>query len=528
MKKRNKKADAPMEAVSEAEAPKRRKKRKKAPIIIAVIAVVFIILRAVSCSMGGSAGALVTTTRAERGDLQESISTSGTVKSGEVKVIFAPVGGTLDQVNVEAGDAVKEGELLVSYNIDRLESGMRQSELQLEKSNASYEGAMADNSRSQSELNEANINLDVLNQQIADTKAYIKDMQNELSESKRHTSNALAEESMNLQNAVSRISNELEKLKSELLALQEAAAPDAAAIAAKQEEIDKKEQELQGTNEEISHNGYVSSIANSSDYVADLEARIADAQEQLQDYEAYKAEMEGQKTSSESKVLDSYDRTQYNADKELASLTYQETENDYSQAKEGIHAAFDGIITECSAVPGASVTGGMQLLTLESSQNIKVSFDASKYDVEKLEIGQKANIIISGQTYEGEISKINRMAQKGQSNTPMVGVEVQLLNPDDNIILGMDAKLEIFTQKAENALLIPVEAVNADKEGDFLYVVENGLVARRSIVCGISTDTYTEVLEGITEEDVIILTSYTNLEEGMPVVVPAEDQSGTE
>ena len=72
-------------------------------------------------------------------------------------------------------------------------------------------------------------------------------------------------------------------------------------------------------------------------------------------------------------------------------------------------------------------------------------------------------------------------------------------------------------------LLIPVEAINADKDGDFLYVVENGVVVKKSIVCGISTDTYSEVTEGITQEDQIILSSYATIEEGMAVTaVPAQ------
>ena len=85
----------------------------------------------------------------------------------------------------------------------------------------------------------------------------------------------------------------------------------------------------------------------------------------------------------------------------------------------------------------------------------------------------------------------------------------------------------IYTDKTENALLIPVEAINADKEGDFLYVAENGIVVRKPIVCGISTDIYTEVLEGITEQDAIILTSSSDLEEGMAVTVMPDIASET-
>lgn len=550
-----------MEPVIESKAEKPKKKRKKAPVIIAVVIVVFIIFRAVACSSGDSALAVVTTANAVRGDIQESISTNGTVKSEEVSVIFAPVNGILESVNVEAGDAVEAGELLATYDMARLESSMRQSELQYEKSNANYNSVMADNAQNQAKLNEATVNLDVLNQQIKDTKAYLRNLQNELSESQRHTSNALAEESMNLTNSLRDRSAELENIQAELQALQAqlketessqttpapddhtdapedglgapAGEPDGsdiapapvdtaqleAQIAELQKEMDEKEKEISDINAAITHNSYVASTANNSDYVADLQEKIADAQDLLQHYESYKAEMEGQKSSTENSVLDSYDRTSYNADKELAGITYQESEEDYAQAKNGICAAYAGIITECTAVSGSGVSNGTHLMTLESSENVKVTFYASKYDLAKLEIGQKVDVTISGTVYEGEVSKINRMAETNASNTPMVGVEVHLLAPDDGIILGMDAKLVVYTRKAENTLMIPVEAINADKDGDFLYVVENGVVVKKSIVCGISTDTYTEVLEGITEEDVIIVTSYANLEEGMPVTV---------
>jgi len=530
MKRKNKNGDAAVtEQSTEIKAAKPKKKKKKAPVIIAAIIIVIIIVRAVACSSGDGAGAVVTTANAVRGDLQESISTNGTVKSEEISVIFAPVSGILDSVNVAAGDAVEAGEILATYNTERLESSMRQSELQYEKSNANYNSVMSDNAQNQAKLNEATVNLGVLNQQITDTKAYIRSLQNELSESQRNTSNALAEESMNLTNSLHGRSGELESLQTDLRRLQAELEGNAdtaqleAQIAELQDKIAAKENEIAEINDAIARNGYASSTVNTSDYVAELQQKIADAQEQLQQYETYKSEMQGQKSSSENAVLDSYDKTSYSADREIAGITYRESEEEYNQARDGICAEYAGIITECTAVSGSGVSSGAHLMTLESSENVKVVFSASKYDLQKLEIGQKVDVTISGNVYEGEISKINRMAEANASNTPMVGVEVHLLAPDDKIILGMDAKLIVYTRKAENTLMVPVESINADKEGDFLYVVENGIVVKKPIVCGISTDTYTEVLEGITEEDVIIVTSYTNLEEGMPVtVLPAQ------
>lgn len=487
--------------MSNKEEKKQRKKRRKAPFIIAGIVVVLVVVRLVACGGNAQTGTLVTTTQPVRGELQESISTTGTILSEEVKVIFAPVSGTLGEVKVEAGDAVKAGDVLVSYDVSKLEASMKESELQQQKSAAVYDAAQEDNSKNEWKLYEANHNLEILNQQIADTKQYIKDLQNELSQSQRDTNNALAKESLDL-------NNKLKDLQTQL-----------GALAAGSPEYLAKEKEIQDTTNAISYNQYVTSIASNSDYVNEMQQKISDAQETLSSYEKYKSEMEAQQTTSEGAVMNSYDQTQRSVDKELAEMSYRSAADDFAAAQNGIKADFDGIVTACSAIPGAGVVSGTQLLTLENSKNLKISFNATKNEVEKLALGQKADVVISGKTYAGEISKINRMAEKNASGTPLVGVEIHLLETDDTIILGMDAKITVYTKKADDALMIPVEAINADRDGDFLYVAENGIAVKKPVVCGISTDQYTEILEGITQEDVVIVTSYTNLEEGMAVTV---------
>lgn len=469
----------------------KKKKRKKAPIIIAIIVILFFLIRIAGNSLVGDQVALVTATQALRGDLQESVTTSGTVLSEEVKVIFAPVSGTLGEVKVEPGDSVKAGDMLVSYDMDQMERALRNAALQLERSTASYDKTMNKQASDQAKLKEANINLGVLNQQIADNEAYLKNLQNNLSQSQRETSNALAAEAFEIQQQM----NFLDPLD---------------------ENYSNTYKDL---SSQLSRNNYLQQMVGSSDYVVQMQQEISDVQERLAGYKEYKARMESQKSSSEASVLDSYDKAQLNVDKEMADLSYQETEREYYIAKAGVTAEFDGIVTSCMALPGAGVAQGTQLLTLESSRDLKVAFDASQYDLEKIKLGQQADVVISGQTYHGKVSRINRMAERNASNTPMVGVEIHLLDADDNIILGLDARLTIYTSEAKNALLIPVEAINADRDGDFLYVVEEGVVVRKPILCGISTDIYTEVLEGITENDMIILSSLTEIEEGMPVTV---------
>lgn len=481
-------------AKGQTKAPAKRKKRKKWPIVmgvlICVLVVVGVLLKKAGESVMAQMGVIVTTTTAERGDLQESITTSGMVLSEDVKVVFAPVSGTLAEVKVAAGDAVKAGDLLVTYNMEEMEKQLQQAALQLEKSAAGYDNVLSQDEESQAKLNEATVNLNVLNQQIEDNKAYLERLQEQLNQSQRDTSNALAEEAYALQARLSGLA-----LGSE---------------------------EYNEVSAALSRNSYLQQMVNSSDYVVEMQQEIADVQERIAGYEEYKARMESQKTSSEATMMNSYDKIQYDVDNELMNISYRETEADYDVAKEGVVADFTGVITQCNAVPGAAVGEGVQLLTLESSEKIKISFNASKYDIEKLQLGQKATVEISGRSYEGEVSKINRMATRNESNTPMVGVEIHLLNPDENIILGLDAKITVYTKTVENAILVPVEVINADKNGDFLYVVENGVIVKKTIVCGISTDEFTEVKEGISETDVIVKNAYSDMEEGMLATVIPE------
>jgi len=495
-------------AVSQSAEPlkKRKKKRKKAPIIIlAVIVVLVIVVRFVACG-NGTETAIVTTTKAMRGDLEETVSTSGTVNSDEQKIYFSRASATIEEVHVVAGDSVKNGDLLVTYDMEAMDKALREAALHQTVSLSSYNSTISANSDNQSKLQEANTNLSVLNQQIADYKAYLTQLKEQLTKNQRDTSSGLATENMNLTSRSSQIQNQINALDKD----------DPNNFT----QIQELTQQLQEVSAAQARNSYLQQIASSSasDYDVKMQKEIDDIAERLSECEKYKAEMESQKTTSENSVMDSYQKENYAATLEIAQMTYSQAEENYYTAKQGVIAAFDGIVVDCTAVEGATIPSGTQLMVLADSNNIKVNFNASKYDLEKLEIGQSAKLTISGNVYDGKVSKIDRMASMNQSGTPMVGVEIHITNPDDNIILGLDAKIEINTKNTKNALLVPVEVINADKEGDFLFVVENGIIVRKAIVCGISSDTWQEVIEGITEEDQIVLTTFSTIEEGMAVI----------
>ncbi len=489
---------------------KKRKKRKKAPVIIAIIVVIlFVIYKMMSCGANAAASmAVVTTTTAQRGDLQDSISISGTVMGQKKATVYAKASGYVAEVPVQVGDSVAEGDVVLTYDMEALEKQLSQAQLQYTKGNAVYQSAVDNNNDNKAKLTEANTNLKVLEQQIKDYSALVERLQDELTAEQNSASNGLVGQSY----ALNKQATELQK---EMLALTPGS-----------QEYLTKEQELQKVQESLSQVQMQQQMVGSSDRVKELKKQLTEAQKQVAEFEANKAKMESQQQSSKATIWDNYDKEQLEADKALTDMSLENAQGDYDLAKQGVIAEYDAVVTACNAEPGAAISRGMQLMTLESTDEIKVSFAVTRNMLEKLSVGQKAEVTIFDEVYEGEVARISGVAtttQMGQSTAPTVNVEVNLTEEAKEVVLGLDAKVLIFTDKTQNALLIPVEAINADRNGDFVYTVENGVVVRKDIVCGISSDTQTEVLEGITETDVIVLSSLTNVEEGMIASVLPSD-----
>ena len=63
----------------------------------------------------------VSTAEAVTGEIEQVINTSGTVTTEKTKSYFSDVSVKIDSVPVAVGDAVKAGDLLISYNSEELE-----------------------------------------------------------------------------------------------------------------------------------------------------------------------------------------------------------------------------------------------------------------------------------------------------------------------------------------------------------------------------------------------------------------------
>ena len=115
-------------------------------------------------------------------------------------------------------------------------------------------------------------------------------------------------------------------------------------------------------------------------------------------------------------------------------------------------------------------------------------------------------------------TKISKIAGKNENGASTIDVEVHIDNPDDQVYIGIEGKVKIECETVQDAMVLPFSCVNYDTKGSFCYVVEDGVVVRRDVVTGISSDTKIQIVSGISKDDVVISEVTSDITEGMSVV----------
>ena len=485
----------------------KKRKKKVWKIIVPIVIVLVIAVVAVGMVSGSNAGAAVYTATVISGDIRSELSTSGTVKAEDTTTYFAPANGKIAGVQIEQGDVVKSGDMLVCFDEETVAYAQRQNQLERQISNADYTATVQDYQKQKDKFATAEAEITAYEMQVDMYEQHIEDLTNGITDINALKKADLYADLYSVEKAINNYD----------LAMQTPTEnTDIEELMRKRTE---KQNEMLKIQNELNLLADYKTDYGWEDLLTQAKKDLADCQEKLQ-------EAKNNKASAEAAMLNDNKITGYQLTQEKTKLTVQDTERKYAAALNGIVAEFDGVVTSLSAVKGATIQEGTQLLVLESYEDICVEFQASKYDLEDLKIGQKAIVDVSGKEYEGTVTKINKMAEPNSSGIPMVGARVHIDNPDENIFLGIEAKLTVITAEEEGVLLLPVEAVNIDNSGSFCFIIENGILTKKYITTGISSLEYIQILEGLTEGDEVVTSGYMgmDIEEGM-TVTPMPDMT---
>ncbi|WP_445453634.1 efflux RND transporter periplasmic adaptor subunit [Flavobacterium sp. 25HG05S-40] len=190
-------------------------------------------------------------------------------------------------------------------------------------------------------------------------------------------------------------------------------------------------------------------------------------------------------------------------------------------SKTVIRAPFTGSIDEVFAEKGQVVAPSVQgLMRIVNLSNMYVSTSVPETYIGKLKVGDQVDVYLTslGKTYKGKVRQVGNFINP---NNRSFGIEVSVPNPDNLLRPNQVAKLKIIDYVSKDAVVVPTNVIQEDGKGEkYVYTVENsngktGKAKKVVVSTGKSSDNVTEILSGLSANDVIVTEGVNTISDGM-------------
>ena len=186
-------------------------------------------------------------------------------------------------------------------------------------------------------------------------------------------------------------------------------------------------------------------------------------------------------------------------------------------AKMDLRAPFSGIIGLRSVSMGDYVKEGADLVNLESIDPLKVDFRVPEIYMRQVKVGQPLQVqldALPGRTFEGKVFAVNPLIDAAGRS---VVIRAMVRNPDTSLRPGMFARVRLITRDAQDALVLPEEALVPQGDQQFVYRILDGKAVRTKVDVGQRRDSKVEILNGVDKDDMVVTAGQLKLRDGAPV-----------
>lgn len=535
-------------------------KNRKMLIIIGVVLIAaaagIIIFLSRSVKTGGTASGQRTTT-VKRGELNITLSGSGTVSPVNRKEMTAAIDGVVTESYLEEGKSFKEGDVLVKFNdsdvqlsVKKLENALNQKRLELADIDSNISnGAIHITAPFTGLITE----LDVKEGDEAEKdKALLTIVDDSLLQASVVFENASMSQFKGLSGVKVSIPDFMASLTGKIKLLTQDGSNVNAVIT-----VDNPGALTSGISVWAEAGTSSGSAASTEGVLEYVNREVVKAQ--FSGTISNLSVMNGMKVT-QGKTLMSITGETLPYSIESAQLELEQAQVELKLAQEKlefytIKAPFDGVaVTVANLDPGDSVKAGASIAVMMDTSQWTFDLSIDELDISKVETGQKVKVTadaLEDETVEGTVTAV---APEGESTNGVTSYNVTVTIPGvENLKSGMnvDAIIQIYTK--EDALLVPVEALQKRGDGYIVWVrkagaktggqsispeskdpaqgenqasggnpaMPSGNLARASgkasdnnyysgatpvpVKVGMHNETYAEITEGLSEGDTVIL-----------------------
>ena len=496
-------------------------------LVITLLAASFFGYRAYASSKASSSSSTQTAT-VTTGSLSETLSSSGTARSGQSATISWETSGKVSPVTIKAGDTVAADQVLAELDTNTLTSDMIQAKQDLIDAKQTLD--------------------DLLNSKTTEAKALqaVEDAQKALDSLKVTAANessaaqlALAEAQATLEDAQATRLKMNYPHSSDDLTIEKA---ESAYLLAKKDykkalqeygkyanrkltDLDRYQALTRllsartTMNEALATWTWYTSNYTEND-IAQADGEVAVAQAAL---EKAQADYDSLKNGTTAAQIALAEATLADAQREFDRVKDGPTADDIAAAQFAVDAAqstidyakllapFAGTITEVDVSTGDLVKSGDAAFRIDDLSSIYIDLAVSEVDLANLKVGQPATVefdAIADKQYTGEVTEIGIVGtnSSGVVNYP---VTIKVTDNDANIKPGMTASVTITTAQHDGVLLVPKSAVKTSNGGQMVTVLYNGQQITVPVKVVMTSNGTSEVSSDILQEGDVVITSGT-------------------
>jgi membrane fusion protein, multidrug efflux system len=219
-----------------------------------------------------------------------------------------------------------------------------------------------------------------------------------------------------------------------------------------------------------------------------------------------------QKIGSEVQYLQSKTNKE-SLEKQISSLKQQVD-------KFKIKSPIDGTIEECNIKVGGVVSPDPRLAAYRvvAFKNLKVSAEVSEAYSAKVRVGDKLLVLFPDINKQFE-TKVDFVSKYINPVNRTFMIETKIVDGIiENLKANMIAIIQINDYHADNAIQVPMNVIQTDPTGSYVYVVHSrdkyNAAFKQPVVLGISYNGVAEVLKGLNVGDKVISIGYQELVDG--------------
>jgi len=267
--------------------------------------------------------------------------------------------------------------------------------------------------------------------------------------------------------------------------------------------------------------------------VAEIEARVRQARARLEEQrgalERRRPLLDKQLVSeeefrSQEKVVEAAE-----ADLEAARATLKAARKQLGDTR--ITAPMAGITGARRLSPGDFVEKADLVVRIYRTDPLEVFFRLPERHLGRLALGQDVSLLVSAFPEEGFTGRVRFIDPAVDPVSRTVALKAEVPNQEGRLRPGLFVHVDVLLEVREDAVVIPEEAVVPREDGDWVFVVEEGVARRRKVRVGERMPGWVEVRSGLVTGEVVVRAGQQKLADGAEVRVieeaPAGPESGT-